>query len=153
MPNWKRRRLIDYDYSTGGAYFVTICVKNKENMLWKKDVFLDDEQIQLTTYGKIVKDEIEKISEKYTMVSVDKYVVMPNHIHMILLIDDNNIVSLSTLINQTKGKITRQIGFSIWQKSFHDHIIRDHRDYDLIWNYINENPRKWREDKYFMIND
>lgn len=149
MPNWKRRRLQNYDYSTPGAYFVTICTKNKENMFWEKDSYKDNEEYRLTEYGETVKKEFEKLTEKYPYVSVDNYVIMPNHLHMIIVLQ-KRYVNLSTIINQTKGKISRIIGFSLWQSSFNEHIIRDEKDYETRWNYICDNPRRWNEDKYYL---
>ena len=57
---------------------------------------------------------------------------------------------MSRIIQQFKGKITKEVGFSIWQKSFYDHIIRDETDYLRIWDYIEYNPDKWTEDQYFI---
>ena len=93
------------------------------------------------------------ISEKYEKVSVDKYVIMPNHIHLIIVMQNGRTQfspTVSRIIKQFKGKVTKQVGFCIWQKSFYDHIIRDENDYLRIWEYIENNPYKWTEDKYFI---
>ena len=80
---------------------------------------------------------------------------MPNHVHLLLQISSEVngrtlfAPTVDRVIKQTKGVITKQIGFSIWQKSFHDHVIRDEQDYLKIWNYIDTNPAKWQEDKYY----
>ena len=58
--------------------------------------------------------------------------------------------TMSRIIKQFKGKITKQIGYCIWQKSFYDHVIRGEKDYLRIWEYIENNPGKWTEDKYFI---
>jgi hypothetical protein len=58
--------------------------------------------------------------------------------------------TVSTVINQTKGYVTKQVGYSIWQPRFHDHIIRNEADYQRIWKYIDENPARWNEDDYFV---
>ena len=106
-------------------------------------------------YGEIVKSAIESIPEYYPAVSVDKYVIMPNHVHLLLQIHSEVngrtlfAPTVDRVIKQTKGVVTKQIGFSIWQKSFHDHVIRDESDYIKICNYIDENPQKWKEDKYY----
>jgi hypothetical protein len=71
---------------------------------------------------------------------------------MILTVDDRRAMrapTISTVINQFKGYVSKQIGFSLWQKSFHDHIIRDERDYQNHWQYIDENPARWAEDEYY----
>jgi len=85
---------------------------------------------------------------------VDKYVIMPNHIHLILLISDDHgramrAPTISTVVNQLKGYVSKQIGYSIWQKLFHDHIIRNNADYLDIWKYIDENPVRWHEDCFY----
>jgi len=82
---------------------------------------------------------------------------MPNHIHMIVAINSGRLViaptqatpNLSTIIKQFKTAVTKQIGFSLWQKSYHDHIIRNEDEYQRIWQYIDENPARWDEDEYF----
>ena len=148
MNGWKRRRLINYDYSKNGLYFVTICCYKKENYFWESDKSING-VIELTPAGKIVKKEIESISVKYKNARIDNYVVMPNHLHFIIELTSSD-ANLSTIVNQTKGKITRELGYPLWQRSFHDHIIRNDKDYEMIWNYIEANPSKWDEDKYFL---
>ena len=154
LPTRKTNRLKDYDYSQNGAYYITICTKDKQKMLWEQTVGARIARPPLTSVGKTVENAISGISIHYPMIEVDKYVVMPNHIHMILLIDDNGRAlrapTISTVINQMKGYVTKQIGCSIWQKLFHDHIIRNEHDYLRIWQYIDENPVKWVDDEYFV---
>ena len=92
----------------------------------------------------------------YPAVSVGHYVVMPNHVHILLQIksdfDGRRIAAPtgSTVINQMKGYVSRTIGHSIWQKGFYDHVVRTDADYREIWNYIEGNPSKWREDKLYI---
>ena len=74
-------------------------------------------------------------------------------VHLILVIQSGRTQfapTISRIIKQFKGKITKQVGFCIWQKSFYDHVIRDEKDYLRIWEYIENNPDKWTEDKYFI---
>ena len=154
LPKRKNIRLQGYDYSSTGYYFITICVKEGHEVLSSIDV-----GARIARPSKIciaVESAIQKIGEKYETVILDKYVIMPNHIHMILVLKstDNNgramrAPTISTIINQFKGYVTKQIGFSIWQKLFHDHIIRDEADYRRICQYIDENPMRWTEDKYY----
>jgi len=85
---------------------------------------------------------------------MDNYTVMPNHIHMILRIDDQNgralrAPTISTVINQVKGYATKQIRYSIWQKLFHDHIIRNENEYHRIAEYIQNNPLNWEQDCFY----
>lgn len=148
MGYWKRRRLENYNYSDNGLYFVTICCQKKENYFWETDKSKNG-VTELTYAGKITKEAIERISEKYKNARVDNYVVMPNHVHLIIELSDS-AVNLSTIINQAKGFVSKQLGYSPWQRSFHDHIIRGEKDYEMIWNYIESNPSKWDEDKYYL---
>lgn len=100
--------------------------------------------------------EVCRIHECYQGVDIDKYVVMPNHIHMIVMLhnaDDNHgrpqiAPTLSRIVQQFKGAVTKQAGFSLWQKSFHDRVIRSEAEYRDIWQYIDTNALKWALDKY-----
>lgn len=110
---------------------------------------------QLSKPGKIVADAISNIQNHYPAVSVDHYVVMPNHLHLLLQIntdcDGRPMVAptISQVVQQFKGVVTKQIGCSIWQKLFHDHVIRNQNDYLKIWEYIDSNPVKWKEDCFY----
>ena len=114
------------------------------------------EDVGLSKYGKIVVEAIEKISTIYPVITVDNYVVMPNHIHLLLQIHSDSsgramlAPTISIVIQQMKGYATKKIGRSIWQKLFHDHVIRDEKGYLKIWNYIEGNPSKWEEDCFYM---
>lgn len=148
----KKNRLSQYDYGSVGAYFLTICVDNHRCLLWNNDsekVCCNDILLPLSEYGVIVNDAIKEIPNYYSGVYVDKYVIMPNHFHLILILGANESNSknrdISLIINQLKGYVTKRIGRSIWQKSFYDHIIRNKNDYDEICNYIENNPFKWDE--------
>lgn len=162
MSNRQPNRLKHYDYSQNGAYFITICTKDKQKIFWQNS---DNQNPvgatrgrlwKLSDYGIIVNDAIADIPNKYNNVFVDKYVIMPNHIHMIILIDNDMnggrtlfAPTISRIIKQLKGYCTKQIGKPIWQKSFYDHIIRDPSDYQRIWQYIDTNPIKWELDEYY----
>lgn len=162
LPRRKINRLQEFDYSQNGAYFVTICTKDRQNLFWNEINAVGADNIRpqnkqpLNKNGEIIKYAIEEMPKHYECVFVDKYVIMPNHIHLILLIDRMNenrrIISaptISRIIGQMKRWASKQIGFPIWQKSFYDHIIRNQADYDQIWRYIDENPIKWALDEYY----
>lgn len=159
LPKRKRQRLINYDYSNNGAYFITICVKDKRELLWNNAVGAILNRPMLSEYGLVVEEAINVIPLYYPMITVDKYVIMPNHVHIILLINTNYnndgrlriAPTISTIIQQTKRRASKQIGISLWQKSFHDHIIRGESDYQKIWQYIDTNPQKWSEDCYYEV--
>lgn len=154
LPKRKNIRLNDYNYSSNGAYFITICTKNKENLLWKNvgaNCVRPLDQLPLSKIGIVVENEIHKLNTIYENIKADKYQIMPNHIHLIIFIyEDSNgrtqfAPTISRIIKQFKGSITKQIGFSIWQKSFYDRIIRNEKEYQEVWNYIHNNPLKYLE--------
>lgn len=157
FPKRKRNRLEGFDYSSNGSYFVTICVKDPDASLWQRvgaDIIRPDYELieeidfPLSQVGKTVETAIGNIPQCYDCVSVDKYCIMPDHIHMIISIyrqEGGRILSaptISTVVGQMKRWVSKQIGKSIWQKSFNDSIIDSDRVYNEIWEYINNNPRK-----------
>ena len=159
MELQKRRsqRLKGYDYSQNGAYFLTVCVKDKHELLGKivgGDALITP-ILQLSEYGFIVQKHIENINMAYSDVLVEKYVVMPNHVHLILFIRGMMKASsptsavTPTIVRTLKTMVTKECGTSFWQRSYHDHIIRNEDDYLRIWQYIDENPLKWAEDEYY----
>ncbi len=142
----KEYRLKNYDYSAGGKYFITICTKGRENFFWVSTEVDDKDEYELTHIGNIVKTAFENISVFYEKADVDKLVIMPEHIHIIISLEKGNKKPISTIINQTKGYITKQIGFSCWQKLFYDRIIRDEEEYYNVCQYIDSNPANWKDD-------
>lgn len=170
-PQRKPNRLPCFDYSTPGAYFVTICTQNRQCILADIVTVGDDAlnippfsvgatigrppMLVLSPHGKIVENAIHNISHCYPMVSVDHYVIMPNHVHLLLQIRTGPTgrpmvaPTISRVIQQMKGAVSKEIGHSMWQKSYHDHVIRNERDYQRIWNYIDGNPARWREDCFY----
>ena len=88
------------------------------------------------------------------MISVDGYVIMPNHIHLILFIHSDHgrpmvVPTISRVIQQMNGYVSKRAGRLIWQRGFYEHIIRSERDYFDVWTYIDNNPARWAEDKYY----
>jgi len=156
LPTRKSIRLKNYDYSQNGAYYITICTKNKQHLFWNDIVGARIARPPLSDIGKVTENAINKISFHYPMVLVDKYAIMPNHIHMILIISNEDseralrAPTISTIINQMKGYITKQIGYSIWQKLYNDHVIRSETEYKTKWEYIDTNPIRWQEDDYYV---
>lgn len=95
---------------------------------------------------------IENISAHYPSVTVEKHVVMPNHIHLLIQVhsDENGrpmtAPTIQMVVNQMKGSVTKQVGTAVWQKGFYDHVVRGREDFLEIWKYIEGNPSKWAED-------
>ncbi|MEG2215372.1 MAG: transposase, partial [Oscillospiraceae bacterium] len=136
LPKRKPNRLKDYDYNQNGAYFITICTKNRRELLGEIPVGDDAHivpNIKLSQCGIVSQRYIEGIA------GIDKYVIMPNHIHMIIFINDADggtmwassptAQLIPQLIKSFKTLATKQIGFPLWQRSYHDHIIRSEREY------------------------
>ena len=155
LPKRKPTRLKNYDYSQNGYYFITICTHNRKNILCNivGEGLCALPSIELTPIGEIVKQSIEYINNNYNDVSVDKYVIMPNHIHLIIAIKTGGHrdppLQVYDIIGRFKSFADNKYDGALWQRSFHDHIIRDQTDYLKIWNYIDTNPHKWQEDCFY----
>ncbi len=161
LPKRKDPRLKGFDYSKTGAYFLTICTQNRKNILSTIAVGEGSPLPKLSPYGEIVDGWIQKISEKYPEASVDCYVIMPNHIHILLSIvkvDGRRDPSptANAVVGWLKYQATKEInklrgsaGDKIFQRSFFDHIVRNRDDYHEICKYIYENPMRWYYDKLY----
>ena len=160
LPKRKPTRLKGYDYSACGYYFVTICTFARKNIFSHiVGQGLAPAENRLTGLGEIAKQELLKSEQRYKGIKIDKYVIMPNHIHAIVIIENaeagaSPCPTLSDVICGFKSITTRKSHLisrqeKIWQTSFHDHIIRGEDDYLKIWNYIDENPQKWKEDRFY----
>ena len=160
-------RLKDFDYSSEGAYFVTICTENRECTL--ASVRRGDPRgrpkMELTELGRICNNMFFGIAAMYNII-ISKYVIMPNHIHFILVISDETTSRATARVAPTVGEIVggyksivtnlwlkkckeNDISMGeIWQQNYYEHIIRDKQDYMIKWNYIENNPMNWDKDEY-----
>lgn len=154
LPQRKRMRLPDYDYSLNGAYFVTICTHNKANLFGRTE--------ERSLAHRVIDHAFQETLADFPSVRCPKYVIMPNHFHGIIMLEDQyGNQDLRQFIQVFKSKSTVIYGQyvkrgylppfeqKIWQRSFYDHIIRNERDYLEIWQYIENNPRKWDLDRYY----
>ena len=142
----KATRIPGFDYASVNSYFLTICTYERECIFGGPG--------KLNVFGQIAREHILQLSTRHKHIYVEKFVVMPNHIHMILVKEKENSLSIPTLISLYKAGVTREIrshrpGMKVWQRSFHDHIIRDLHGYEKIWLYIENNPLKWEEDCFY----
>lgn len=161
LPKRKHPRLKNYDYSQNGCYFVTVCVKDRKNLLGTIPVGRDAHippSVFPSNIGVIVDKYIKNIPSVYTGIIVDSYVIMPNHVHLLITIETADQggggmwasrPTLHTVVRSFKTMVTKQIGHSIWQGSYYDRIIRDEKAYREAWQYIDENPLKWQEDELY----
>ncbi len=156
LPKRKRTRLQGYDYGIAGAYFISICTKERRQIL--SEIVGGDAHIapenKLSELGEVCKQKILNIDKTYENVTVEKYVIMPNHIHLLLQIHGSMWAStptktVSDVIRSFKIMVSKEIKIPIFQRSFHDHIIRDKKDYEKIWEYIDTNPIKWQLDCFY----
>lgn len=162
--NRRSIRLPEYDYSKEGAYFVTICAKGRQCIFGE----IKDGMMCLSKYGMIIENWWNGLSERYTGVVLDRYVVMPNHLHGIIIITDGAIRrgevpsplrgakkhTLGQILAYYKYQTTKSIneydnlpGRKIWQRNYYEHIIRNEKSYDKISQYITENPLYWARDE------
>jgi len=161
LPMRKHPRLVGYDYDRNGVYFITFCTKDKLKTLGR--VVGRDAPgapcVELTGLGEAVRKEIEETHTHYDSAVVDKFVVMPNHVHLIVLINGDGGTPgasrptnalIPRIVTMIKKKTNRASGSDNWQRSFHDHIIRDEAEYLRIWKYVDDNPALWAEDRYFV---
>ena len=155
FPQRRINRIPEYDYSTNGVYFITICTQDRRKILSHivGGGALDAPVITLSKIGQIVEKYILS-SNRIPGISVDKYVIMPDHIHLLIRVDEAASVGTSRAPSPTNMAIPhfvstfkrfchREVGSVIFQRSYYDHVIRNQRDYDEIWEYIENNPRKW----------
>ena len=159
LPKRRPTRLRTYSYSNVGYYFITICAENKEKLFGNivGGSALDAPMVQLTEIGKAIDDHVQS-TNRIPGVVVDKYVIMPNHVHMIIEINetDDRIGNdranemVPHVIGTLKRLVNRKAGKNVFQLSYHDHVIRGERDYQKIWSYIDDNPRRWKDDCFFM---
>ena len=164
LSNRKSMRLKEYDYNTNGAYFITLCTFDKKHLFGK----IENSEMVLYKTGKVVQKNIEVLSNIYDNISIEKYVIMPNHLHIILLIKNqkdmvgfNNRRSnmlVPKVIQSFKSSITKEYNkinngieqrIKIWQKGYYDRVIRNDKEYFKIWEYIDNNPLKWELDEYY----
>ncbi len=172
LPQRKNIRLKNYDYNSPGAYFITICTKEHIEILSTVGTGVPDGPqtnnqthiaVCLSEYGLCAEKYLKQLNDFYENIFIDKYVIMPNHIHLLLRISKptdkmTNIIKsgstpTSTIISKFTSTFKRMcnsdFGFNFWQQRSNDHIVRDEDDYLRIWQYIDENPAKWEDDCFY----
>jgi len=152
-PNIHHRhsiRLKDFDYSFPGAYFVTIVTHERLNLFGG----MENEIVNLNQIGKLVSNEWLRLQKRFLGVEIDEYVIMPNHLHGVIIITaSESKQTLGSIVGSFKSSTSRLInamqktkGIPIWQRNYYEHIIRNEEDLNRIREYIANNPSQWNED-------
>ena len=147
FPVRKKVRLPNYDYTQCSVYFLTICAAGRQPIFWSECVY--NGEIPLSYIGKSALQGILQIPERYEAVQIVKHCIMPDHIHLLLSIDADSsgrpmvAPTVSRVVQQFKGVVSKAVGRSIWQRSFYDHVIRNRADFEACWQYIENNPLKY----------
>ena len=162
LPKRKPTRLNNFDYNTTGAYFITICTDKRRQILSRivgVDVLGDPKNAELLPYGTVADKYIKQMNEFYEKLTVDQYVIMPNHIHLLIFVHNDGSPRTSTPTKQTsavshfvstfKRFCNKECGENLWQRGFYDHVIRGREDYEKIVKYICENPIRWCYDELY----
>ena len=163
LPSRKHTRLKNYDYSTTGAYFVTICTQDRKcflsHIVGRGFTPAEIGEIKYTKYGEIAKEQLLLLEKRYSCLRIDQYVIMPNHIHILFLLDKETAgaspcPTIMDIVCAYKSLTTRKCkkaGFTdkLFQNSFYEHIIRNTNDYEEICKYISDNPSSWVFDELY----
>ena len=158
LPVRKNARLAGWDYTAAATYFVTICCDNHRCLLGH----IDDEElhgqtpVRLTFVGSIIDTVISESASVYPSVNVEARVIMPNHMHLLISMNEpeaNRV--LGDYVRYVKSQSTKRVRalspeMKIWQRGYHDHIVRDEKDHSRIIEYIQNNPVKWKMDCYYQ---
>ena len=123
----KNIRLKKYDYKTDGYYFVTIVCDQRNNFFQGKE--------------KLVEDQLKDLADKTCGLSLDYFITMPNHVHIIFILQ-NTRLALGEIVRRFKAKITHQFGQNIWQPNYYEHVIRNETALTKIREYIINNPQE-----------
>ena len=168
LPKRKPNRLKNYDYSSNGAYFITFCTHERKQTLCRiVGAIHESPEVILTSWGQIVDQTIHLLPNRFG-IKIDAYAVMPNHVHLLILVENpDNLRAIHESPLQNRSVISKAIGYlkmrtskqihctgvtePIWQRSFHDHIIRSSKDYEKIFDYVRLNPQLWLDDCYFSM--
>jgi putative transposase len=183
--NRKSIRLKNYNYTQQGAYYITICASkrvcrggSRTSLDIHHNTFghIKNGKMILNDIGKIIHDSWLWLADQYAYVGLDKFIIMPNHMHgVILLMDTMGMVikvkgasrgaptsrmlhkPLGQLIGAFKTVSTKKInairntsGVRLWQRDFYEHVISDESDFSRIREYIINNPKNWENDKYYQ---
>ena len=161
MTFHKRNRLENYDYSTNGVYYLTICTEHRRQFLSRIVArgILDAPEMALSPIGRKTEESILFLDKNWESISVHNYVIMPNHVHLLVEVKCTDGASgmpratgavIPGFVSSLKRYTSRNCRYKLWQTSYYDHVIRNDRDYQAKWEYIANNPARWLEDEYYF---
>ena len=155
-PERKHPRLKEYDYSLPGYYYVTICAADETVCLSRvvQGITPNTGEIRLTKAGVIVREQLHSLEHRYPYVRIDKYVIMPNHIHVILRLLAESVErkrpGITSIVGTFKSLTTRAYnqefdtpGKKVFQTSFYETVLRNEKAYQECWRSIDDTPAKW----------
>lgn len=171
MKKRQPTRLQDYDYASPGAYFITLCTKDKKNILGR----IVEEKTVLSVAGEVVMNVWMDLPQHCPLLELDEFVIIPNHVHDILWLHEKNprvgaglkpsptqpqkkhplseiVRAFKTLSSRRINQLNRTPSQTNWQRSFYDHVVRDEKDLLNHRKYILENPVRWTLDEYYQVN-
>ena len=156
LPQRRQNRLEKFDYSEIGCYFVTLCTQNRQRLFQIEHTVGNDLRVVPPIQNQIIHKWIKETENKFKNIKCDKYVIMPDHLHLILNIKERHpgrslqdairffkTMTTNEYIKYVKSDLLPRFNKKLWQKSYYDHIIRNQQDYNEVWEYINNNPQKW----------
>ena len=149
MSNRQSLRVPGYDYASGGAYFVTVCTKDRKCIFGT----VDGTSVKLTLPGRVAEESWRWLAERYSFVRLDEWILMPNHLHAIIWLENSCSKPLGSLIGAYKTVSSKRIKEllgpmeRIWQRNYHEHIIRSEKSLCALRQYILDNPCQWQLDK------
>ena len=164
-PIRRQMRLPYWDYSQYGAYFLTLCAKDRKSYFSTivGRGILDAPEIRLTSYGQYVQETLDYIAQHNAQIILHNWVIMPNHLHILVSVSkERDCVGgasgmprpteavIPKLVSSLKRFTNRRAEIQLWQNGYYDHIIRDDADFTHKWKYIDSNPYNWLEDDYYI---
>ena len=166
-PRRRSVRLRGYDYSTPGAYFITVCTQNRLPLFGE----VANGRMEANRLGSVIEDCWAKLPDHYDNVALDAFILMPNHVHGVIIIEDGPtcvgaglkpalpaavsvrrhgvpeiVRAFKTFSARKINEMRASTGTPVWQRGFYDHVIRDDGELDRVRTYVMDNPRKWSED-------
>lgn len=152
-PQRKAQRITTLDYSSPGAYFITICTEDRTNHFGR----IEQSQMVLNEMGKIVLEEWYRTKDYHPNACLDSFIVMPNHVHAVVMLFEGS-KPLGTIVNSFKSRVSKAanraevVGFA-WQKGYYDHVVRNEHNLKEIREYIQNNPAQWELDREYRAHE